>query len=193
MPCISPILYLSCICLLVVVVILLILQLNFYFRLLQIDEMTSIKNYRGFQKISKKIIRQHKKKNTSFSLAIIDIDEFRNYNIDSYAFGDCVLKNFVTFISQQIPNNAYFARFRFGDEFILILPCDLTTSIKVINELQTKCRENNFVCLQNQRTFNIRFSYGIALFETTDDSMERLLINAEKALKENKINAAKYE
>jgi len=186
-------LYIFCISLLVLIIFILTLRLIYYSLRMQMDEMTSIKNYRGFKKVFHKVVLENRKKHKKFSLAIIDIDEFRKYNFESYAFGDCVLKKFVAFIVQQLPDNAHFARFKFGDEFILILPSDLKTATELINSMQIKCKENIFVDEQNQRQFYIRFSYGAAIFEALDDSMESLLIKAEKELKKAKeIQLSKY-
>jgi two-component system, cell cycle response regulator len=171
---------------LAIVILVLAVRLKHYIRLSRIDEMTSVENYRGFQKTIKKIVSSHKKTNTTFSLAIFDIDEFRNYNYESYAFGDIVLKEFVQFLKQYLPEDAYIARFRFGDEFIIIIHSDIEAASEIIINIRDKCREHIFLYGQDKQPFRISFSYGVALFDKSADTPESLLIRTEKALKEYK-------
>ncbi|NVO03782.1 MAG: GGDEF domain-containing protein [Bacteroidetes bacterium] len=174
-----------------VVIFVLIIKLKHYYDLSQIDELTSIKNYRGFQRMIRKATAKNKKNGKEFSFAIFDIDEFRNYNLESYAFGDCVLKEFVKFIKSELPEDACVARFKFGDEFIVMLHSDLISATEKINFVQKKCRENSFLDSKNQRNFRISFSYGTALFDKNTDTIESLLDRTEKALKESKKNLVK--
>jgi two-component system, cell cycle response regulator len=170
------------------VILFLTFRLRLFIRLSRMDEMTSIDNYRGFRKTLKKVISKHKRNNSTFTIAIFDIDEFRNYNYESYAFGDSVLKEFVELLKQQLPEDAYLARFRFGDEFIIIMPSHIDIAKEKIDIIRDKCRVTAFLNHQNQQTYNISFSYGAAFFEMNTDTPESLLIKAEKALKKSKEN-----
>jgi diguanylate cyclase (GGDEF)-like protein len=182
----NPIFLILIISIFVLIILVLVIKLIHYLKLSQTDDMTSIENYRGFQKTVKKIISKHKKNNTPFTISIIDIDEFRNYNFESYAFGDCVLKEFVKFLQQQLPDDAYIARFKFGDEFIIIMNTDLNSATEKINNVQNKCKRYAFMDKENQRPFHVNFSFGVSQFENRTETSESLLIKAEKALKANK-------
>jgi len=163
----------------------LLFVLRYFIRLSEKDETTSLMNYRGFRHAIKKIISKHKAKDTSFTLAIFDIDNFKKFNDQSYAFGDSVLKQYARFLKDNLPQNALIARFRFGDEFIIVLNSDLSAARQTINDLQKKCRENDFFVKQNLKSFHVSFSFGITSFEKTDTT-ESLLLRIEKDLKENK-------
>ncbi|MBI5541353.1 MAG: GGDEF domain-containing protein [Bacteroidia bacterium] len=144
--------------------------------------MTSISNYRGFKKaINKKI-----KNKSEFTLAILDIDDFRKYNFKSYAFGDCVLKEFVNFLKKQLPENSFIARYKFGDEFLIIINDNLKIAEEKLNLILENCKKHVFKNVEDQTTFNIIFSFGVAGFEKNTDNLDNLLIRTEKALKEKK-------
>ena len=166
---------------------LVLIRMFHYAKLAYLDETTNLENFRGFQKTINKIIAKHNKNNTSFTFAIFDIDQFRNYNCESYAFGDCVLQEYVKFVKKNLPKDTSIARFKFGDEFIIVLNRDRETSFEIIQSIQKKCKEKIFYDQQNLRSFNVRFSYGLTLFEQNIDTIATLLIKAEKSLKENKL------
>ena len=184
--CANTIYILLIIILVLIIFIILVYKLIYYIKLSQTDEITSLENFRGFQKAVKKVISRHKKNNITFTISIIDIDEFRNYNFESYAFGDCVLKEFVKFLQQQLPDDAYIARFKFGDEFIIIMNTDLNSSIEKIINMQEICKKYTFIDKGSQQPVYFNFSFGVAQFECSSDTLESLLIKAEKALKVNK-------
>jgi diguanylate cyclase len=163
----------------------LLFVLRYFIRLSEKDETTSLMNYRGFRREIRKIISKHKAKGTSFTLAIFDIDNFKKFNDQSYAFGDSVLKQYARFLKDNLPQDALIARFRFGDEFIIVLNSDLSVARQTINDIQNKCCENDFFDKQNVKSFRVSFSYGFASFEKTDTA-ESLLLRIEKDLKEKK-------
>ena len=85
-----------------------------------------------------------------------------------------------------MPEDAFMARFKFGDEFIIIIDADLNTALEKINDIQENCKKNTFSDPENQRTFNVQFSFGAACFEDHTDTQDTLLVRAEKELKESK-------
>jgi GGDEF domain-containing protein len=56
----------------------------------------------------------------------------------------------------------------------------------LFRSIQEKCKKNTFLDKQNQRTFNISFSYGLVLYDKNIDTLESLLIRSEMELKESK-------
>jgi diguanylate cyclase (GGDEF)-like protein len=162
-----------------VIIIILLLRLRYFKKLSEMDELTAIPNYRGFRKKITKEIASNKK---SFSIAIIDIDRFKRFNDQSYDLGDNVLKKFVEFIKDELPEDVYIARFRYGDEFILYFNCIENKAIESLQIIKNKCK--------NSKHFNIElplsFSFGTANYSNGNSSFENLLKQAEKALKHNK-------
>ncbi|MEI8202661.1 MAG: GGDEF domain-containing protein [Bacteroidota bacterium] len=166
--------------------LILIILLRYYIKLSQTDETTSIKNFRGFRKVIKKIILRQKQKSSPFTLILLDIDQFRNFNFQGYDFGDAVLREFVKFISEQLPQKSIMARFKFGDEFILIIHSDVITASKTIKQIQQNCALNLFHSSENQEPYHVHFSYGLAQFDEINNTLEKLLNCSEIELKKNK-------
>lgn len=174
--------YLLIIVLLIIIICILLFKLKQYVQISHIDEMTEISNFRGFKKaINKKINSKEE-----FTLAILDIDDFRKYNFKSYAFGDCVLKEFVSFLIQQLPENSFIARYKFGDEFLILINNNIKIAEEKLNLIQENCKKHEFQNIEDQISFNIIFSFGAANFEKNTDNLDSLLIRTEKALKEKK-------
>lgn len=165
-----------------------VFKLRHYFRLSETDELTSIPNYRSFRRKIRKEILAHKQNKSPLSLAILDINHFRRFNYHSYAFGDMVLKDFVGFIKTELPCDAFIARFRLGDEFIIILNSttyDATATIeRILNKSSNISRFNH----EFNMNYYLTFSFGISGFVSKIDTADSLLERTEKALKGNKRN-----
>ncbi|SBS30821.1 Phytochrome-like protein cph2 [Marinomonas spartinae] len=92
-------------------------------RLANIDPLTSLANRRKYQDaISMEwdlaITNQH-----HISLAIIDIDNFKQYNdCHGHAAGDCVLQQVASVFSKQFNHETYLVARYGGEEFVVLLP-----------------------------------------------------------------------
>jgi diguanylate cyclase (GGDEF)-like protein len=171
---------------LLAIILLLGNKLRYFFRLSETDELTSIPNFRGFRRKLKKVIADHKKEDRHFCLSILDIDGFKRFNDHSYAFGDSVLLDFVKFLKDELPFDAFMARFRLGDEFILILPYNAAEASEKIKSIKDKSKNLIYNKDAEHIKYSLTFSFGMAAFDRNVDSVETLLEKAEKALKENK-------
>ncbi len=106
-------------------------------KLANIDPLTSIANRRLYDEVFNTEWRTAIRNETPFSLAIIDIDNFKQYN-DHYghASGDLVLERVARTISASLMRPRDFvARFG-GEEFVVLLP---DTTIKGAMELMQAC------------------------------------------------------
>lgn len=122
-------------------------------------------------------------------MALIDIDNFRSFNEESYALGDEVLKEFGAFITGILPKNSVFARFRFGDEFIIIFKnTTLSTSEKLLEEIKQQCRDHSFVCLKAFPDHRLSFTEGLVELNSGHNDIEKYLLTTEVNLKKNKLN-----
>lgn len=164
---------------LLVIILVLFARLKHFMKLSEMDELTSIPNYRGFKKMIKKEFSRNKK---SFSIAILDIDRFKRFNDQSYNLGDNALKKFVEFIKKELPEDAYIARFRYGDEFVLYFNCIETKADEILQIIKNNCK--NSKCFDTD--LPLSFSFGIAGYSEENISLENLLVQAEKNLKLNK-------
>lgn len=172
---------------LLTVIIVLVFKLWHYFHISETDELTYIPNYRSFRRKIRNTIAANKRNRKPLSVAIIDIDHFRRFNDHSYTFGDIVLKEFAGLIQDELPAGAFIARFRFGDEFIIILNMteeDASTWIKKTFYKSSGISRFNH---EFNTGYTLTFSYGIAGFDPVKDTEDTLVKRAEKALKDNKI------
>lgn len=168
------------------IILLLVNKMRTYFLLSETDELTSLPNFRGFRRKLNKTLRIHKQKGSDFSVAILDIDGFRRFNQHSYALGDSVLQDFVGHLTMELPENTFMARFRLGDEFVLILPYAATEASEKLQSIASKSKEIIHKKETQQMEYTLSFSFGIAGFKIDKDTVETLLEKAEKSLKENK-------
>lgn len=171
---------------LLAIILLLVTQLKHYFRLSETDELTSLPNYRSFRRKLKKALIIHKKNGSDLSVAIIDIDGFRRFNNHSYALGDRVLQDFVEFLTMELPENNFMARFRLGDEFILILPYSENDAKEKLNGIAEKSKSKVHKKDAYPMEYTLSFSFGVAGFDKEKDTLESLLEKSEQSLKENK-------
>jgi diguanylate cyclase (GGDEF)-like protein len=171
---------------LLAIILLLTNKLRYFFCLSETDELTSLPNFRGFRRKLKKELDKHKKENRDFSIAILDIDGFSRFNNHSYALGDIVLQDFVKFLKEELPVDIFVARFRLGDEFILIFPYPAAEASDILKVIADKSKNIIHGKEAQQMEFSLSFSFGIASYESDEDTVETLFEKAEKALKENK-------
>ncbi len=91
-------------------------------RLARTDSLTNISNHRMFHQALNREIARSKRNGSLFSLAMIDIDDFKKVN-DKYGHqtGDEILVHVVKTVSDEIRTGDFIARYG-GEEFALILP-----------------------------------------------------------------------
>lgn len=87
------------------------------------DPLTSIHNRRYFDEVFSDEFRRASRLNIPISLAIIDIDYFKEYNdIYGHIAGDNSLRNVAQKINSQVQRTGDFAARYGGDEFAVVLP-----------------------------------------------------------------------
>ena len=143
-----------------------------------VDSLTGAHNRRYLYEIAKKLIPFVKRENQTLSVAMFDLDDFKDVN-DTYGhdIGDEVLKIFVTTIKNSIRESDIFVRFG-GEEFVLLLPNTDSEDAKIITEKLRKLIEN---C---NKVDSVRFtvSIGVATFIPKKDDLESILKKADEAL-----------
>jgi len=154
------------------------------------DSMTSLMNYHGIFNNIEKLIR-HK---TPFSLTIIDIDNFGIFNKNSFKLGDDVLKEFSVLLRNALPENALLARFRIGDEFLVVFKNrNLQEAKDEINKFKEACMKYPFSSLQNFPGHSLSFSEGFSEFTPKISSVEDLFSEAEELLRITKSQKLKKQ
>ncbi|MFT7684552.1 MAG: two-component system cell cycle response regulator [Moritella dasanensis] len=141
------------------------------------DSLTGLANRNQFEHCFQKLAVSSYKKQTHFSLLIIDLDGFKRVN-DNYGHqtGDRVLANFAQLLSQFSSERAQVFRFA-GDEFtILINDADKYFISDFALGIKNAVAKNRSLA-----KFKLSCSIGSAQFQC-DDTLESVFGRADKAL-----------
>jgi diguanylate cyclase (GGDEF)-like protein/PAS domain S-box-containing protein len=86
------------------------------------DPLTQLANYRFFVNCVDHEIQRFKRFGQTFSLLVIDVDNFKAYNVDlGHMEGDLMLKNMSRLLTQHLRTIDQVCRYG-GDEFVVLLP-----------------------------------------------------------------------
>jgi len=154
-----------------------------------LDPMTNLYNRRFFLKSLQDIYNIVKRKKTNLSIAMIDIDKFKNIN-DSYGhdIGDEVIIKLSKKLQELTRDSDIICRWG-GEEFIIAFA---ETSIKGATTIATKIKENieTFVIpefridIDNEKSINFTVSIGVSEVNFTEESnnLEYTIKQADNAL-----------
>jgi len=149
------------------------------------DPLTNLYNRRKFDELFEQQWHYTKRNNTNFSLAIIDIDYFKNYN-DSYGHkkGDEILKQVADILVNSVkrPQDSV-SRFG-GEEFVLLLPeINLEGFHHVLQNVKDNINKQNIIhkksAVSNKLTVTIG---GIIGIPSQENSQQRFFSAADKNL-----------
>lgn len=145
------------------------------------DDLTGAANRRQFIQHAQQEIERTRRYGTVFSIAFMDIDDFKNIN-DNYGHlsGDQVLINLAHIGMQNVRASDTFARYA-GDEFVILMP---ETGCQRARECVERIRA--LVSAQSikydSRSFQYTISAGVITIDTQDPDLEKLLIQVDRAL-----------
>lgn len=146
------------------------------------DDLTGLPNYRAFLEQLRVEQQKMRSDNHSIGIALADIDDFRKLNAHGYARGDRVLKGFAERLSKETSGIAYCARYRLGDEFILLFHARAYDQVKTI--LQA-------INSSNYGGELIGFSYGMVIFSDPSLTDEQMIADLQVLLAESKTSRKK--
>ena len=139
------------------------------------DMMTKLKLHHYFQTALGEEMEKSLKQKTPFSLIMIDIDHFKNFN-DKYGHccGDYVLKRVSAIIIDNVRQIDIAARYG-GEEFIVILPDTEINVAKIVGERIRKCIENVVIEYDNH-VMSVKVSAGLTQFHPNSDKDNKTII-----------------
>ena len=145
------------------------------------DPLTGIANRRAFQRAFSAMYERAKRRSTSFSLIICDIDLFKRIN-DTYghSFGDQVIQYIATLLDDVVRTGDLAARIG-GEEFTVLLEdTGLTGAYDVAERLRKKV-ESAPLYFEGVAV-PVTISLGVAAFPQDTDNHETLFNYADQAL-----------
>ncbi|MBW2992100.1 diguanylate cyclase [Candidatus Woesearchaeota archaeon] len=147
------------------------------------DKLTNLYNRRYFMELLKNEIERSKRFKKPLSIAILDIDNFRNYNnAHGHLVGDKLLAEFSTILKKSIRNIDTAGRYG-GEEFVVLLPESNPQDASVVGERMRKAvEEAYFEGEEEQPLGRVTVSIGIATCLNNSLDHSELIKEADKAL-----------
>jgi diguanylate cyclase (GGDEF)-like protein len=147
-----------------------------------IDELTGLSNRYIFLPILEAEIGRTLRHKRPFSLAMLDIDHFKQIN-DSrgHMFGDKVLKSLAHFMQSEMRTIDVLCRFG-GEEFCILLPeTSLNFAAYAMERLRERLEKEGLDVGGGERV-RLTVSIGLVSFNGGDETQESLLKRADKLL-----------
>lgn len=135
------------------------------------DPLTGIPNRRALDHELSMLIAQHRRRSTTFSVIMVDIDHFKRVNDQNgHMVGDKVLKAFARNLTNCFRELDFIGRFG-GEEFAVILP---RTSLRLAGDAAERARESIANCedFSTDVILKITASFGVAEIVGNETEME---------------------
>ncbi|HLD29800.1 MAG TPA: diguanylate cyclase [bacterium] len=142
------------------------------------DKLTRLYNRRSFEDLAPEELEKAQKGKNVFSLAMLDIDDFKNFN-DSYGHlaGDTLLFEIAKQLKKHLRDESLLFRYG-GEEFMLLFQGRSKASVK--EKLDLLKEELNAVEFFGFK--KVTFSVGIAEFPCDASGIKELIACADQAL-----------
>ncbi|RKX37508.1 MAG: hypothetical protein DRP19_01330 [Thermotogae bacterium] len=149
------------------------------------DSLTGVTNRAFFFTKARRALKESAKKKTSFAFIYIDLNNFKSVNdVYGHMTGDELLKALGERMKHSLKKEDIIGRIG-GDEFIILLnpPSDYSTAKEVIKRLRNSiCRPFSI----DGKSFTVDFSAGVAVYPQDGDTVEKLVMKADKRMYESK-------
>lgn len=156
-------------------------RLNSKKRLLLKDQLLDLPNFNGFLDF----LKRNQKANTHWALFLIDLNDFRRFNRMGYDVGDKVLLYFASKLKASLAKHAFCARYRLGDEFLIVVPLQDAETIEgllILLNRELGSLPDDEIMLRDP----IHFTYGMAAIDKMDTTGENAINVAHGILMEKK-------
>ncbi|ESP62875.1 hypothetical protein SMITH_77 [Smithella sp. ME-1] len=151
------------------------------FELATTDGLTKLYVHRYFQLLLDQEIKRSIRYNKQFSIIMMDIDNFKNFN-DTYGhqLGDKVLRDVASTVKKTLRAEDITARYG-GEEFVVILP---ETNDRQAMTVAEKIRANvaDLEIPYESKKLHVTISLGVSTFPESADEKETLIHAADDAL-----------
>ncbi|MFN9918845.1 MAG: diguanylate cyclase [Acidobacteriota bacterium] len=145
-----------------------------------LDHLTGVYNRRSVEERLRDSIELCRIRQTTISLAVIDIDHFKTLN-DSrgHAFGDAVLRQIADLLRTNLRRTDWIGRWG-GDEFVILIQGSEPEALALLSRMQELARLKVIVA-PDQSVHKITFSCGVCEWRDTMDAAS-LFARADAAL-----------
>ncbi|WP_051640782.1 EAL domain-containing protein [Thiomicrorhabdus sp. Milos-T2] len=150
------------------------------------DAITELPNRRLFNDRLEQNLQCHKKEHHHLAVVFIDLDNFKQINDTfGHAFGDKLLVQFSQLIKNMMSDSVTVSRFG-GDEFVMLFP-ELADKIEaaifqVENIVKLLLEELTKGLAVDEHHVHVSCSIGIAVSDSSNDSVSSLLMQADSAM-----------
>jgi diguanylate cyclase (GGDEF)-like protein len=148
-------------------------------QLAYVDPTTQLPNSLAAESELEQAVRKANETNGAFSILFIDGDNLRLYNTISYSAGDQMIRDLAETLARSLRPGDFIARWRVGDEFLVILPRTSSRRALAVAERIRSAVENESKAWQ----FPVTVSIGAASFPVHGRTAHDLLQQAESAAK----------
>jgi diguanylate cyclase (GGDEF)-like protein len=146
------------------------------------DSISGLPNMKAAQINMEKTAQNSMAFHTPFSIMMIDGDNIRAYNRINYAAGDEMIRDLSAVLKDGVRPSDFVARWRTGDEFMIILPGTPATGAGILGDrIRLAVREAS-----RDWRFPVTVSIGIASYPTHAENIDALVDKAEDANKRAK-------
>ncbi|MBI5870633.1 MAG: diguanylate cyclase [Actinobacteria bacterium] len=147
------------------------------------DPLTGLANRRLMSIELEKTMARSSRTGKPFSLVMLDLDHFKNYNdLYGHTAGDHLLAGVSGLILEEIRRIDLGARYG-GEEFLLILPdTDLSNALDVAERIRARTEATAFPVSEGMRSSGITVSLGVASWDPGIVSEDILIARADTAL-----------
>ncbi len=154
-------------------------MLNVTFRLAYTDPVANLPNMIATRRKLDLTLAEATSKRQSFSLCLMDGDDLKRYNMVSYAAGDKLISQIGSVLMTAIRPGDFVGRWRFGDEFVVVLPdTHARDAVHLADGIRAAIEETSRAWM-----FPVTISVGVVEYPTHGSTIEELVSRAEEALK----------
>ncbi|EMI10969.1 bifunctional diguanylate cyclase/phosphohydrolase [Anoxybacillus gonensis] len=148
------------------------------------DYLTGLYNHGYFKDYLKELFRETKKTGGQFSIAFLDLDDFKKYNdYHGHVQGDRLLKFVGEYLKNETKDRSFTVARYGGEEFAIILPkTEKHAAAAFMDQLRKKLNDTPFDGVERLPYRCISFSCGIAEYESDMYEESELLHKADQAL-----------
>jgi diguanylate cyclase (GGDEF)-like protein len=144
------------------------------------DQLTGIANARALRHQFEEEVECARRHDSAFTLLMMDLDGFKRINDTlGHQAGDEAIRDVAAVLSKEIRGSDFLSRYA-GDEFVAILHVSGNDARDLVNRIKRSIEQHAFLVGGSRLSLGI--SVGWACFGVDGDSLDELLLAADRAM-----------